>query len=299
MARRKVFRKIVFQNENTENVTKIETRNIISTDQVEVVEDPSYESPGEYQEDSYQGNQYREENRNREIRERVTSNSLSRIISAIMEGRNSSNMIGVFGMYSEELVASELRRIENAYFLGYVDTTASNDLYNNVAACILNYLNRSNITNTGRLDDYEARSLMMKLSEIYYDETEEDYFGYDSFERLRMISDKHDRNKKIINVIRLLKDYMSNRNRYYNYDRNNRKFIMVIQIDDRSFSYDILRKLSSLKSQDLVIITTTILPIELAKVTLKNSVGNTTNGAELMERFFNIGNIIEANERVS
>lgn len=218
------------------------------------------------------------------------SNELIRCVKRVISGRASTNMIGVFGINSDIIVNNlccNLQEVnENLIFVGQVDcTSALSDVYNNIAAIFYNYV-RNNCTR--RYDiEYYVREVMQDLGKIYGDYQE--YDGYQTpLVSLNKIKERNERDRNLLSVINRINQIINSSSFSRNYAS---KFLLAIEM--KELDYKTLKYLSKLNSSDLIIVVFSLYNYDLARTTLKNSLGM---DCDCMDKFFYSGNYVVAEE---
>lgn len=217
-----------------------------------------------------------------------SSNELIRCVKRVVAGRASTNMIGVFGINSDVIVNKLRHNLQevsnNIIFVGQVDCSSPEvDVYNNIAAIFYNYVS-TNLTKQYDIE-YLLRDVISELGKIYDNHQEYDEYQT-AFETLKRINNRYERDIKLLSVINRIKQIINSSSFLRNYDS---KFLITIEA--KELDYKILKYLSKLNSSDLIIVVFSLYDFDLAKITLRNSLGN---NYDYMDKFFYPGNYVIA-----
>lgn len=209
---------------------------------------------------------------------------LKRRLEMSFSGRD-SNMIGIFGMNADNVI----RQIQqepiyyNVNFLGRIEPPPTGDIYNYIAAMLLEYLQRKTV----RRDDldYERRKAFATIENIYDSAETDDMYG--SLEMLQRTAMRNKRDKFILTAL----NQISRIDDYAALSRGGeRKFLLIVEL--QWVDYKTLKMLSSLQSSELIIIIYSLFKLEniIDSETIR-SMGGTCN---IIRKFFPIGNYIRA-----
>lgn len=208
-------------------------------------------------------------------------------IEMTISGRNYSNMIGVFGIHSDDIVNEACNRFindNNISYLGKIEYSCSSDIYNEIAAVLLNFV--SEHLRRQYDVDYYVREILVEIEKLY-----ENHHVYDDFlgsplAALSHMTQKSERDRNILSVINHI-NKVRNYSSYSSSQRN--KFLMVVELE--SIDYAVLKKLSKLNSSELIIIAYSIYGI----VTINTQIQAETQGAlNGIDKFFPMENCIFA-----
>lgn len=216
------------------------------------------------------------------------SNELIRCVKRVVSGRASTNMIGVFGINSDVIVNNlchNLREVsENLIFAGQADcSSALSDVYNNIAAIFYKYL-RNNFTRQYDIEFY-LKDVMIGLEKVYDNHQEYDEYQT-TLVTLKRINERNERDRNLLSVINRIKQIINSSSFSRNYDS---KFLVILEL--KELDYKTLKYLSKLNSSDLVIVVFSLYDYDLARTTLRNSLGR---DCDCMEKFFYSGNYVTA-----
>ena len=210
---------------------------------------------------------------------------LKREMEMVLAGRG-SNMIGIFGMNADNVLKQMMQDpiSHNVNFLGKIEPPPASDIYNYIAAILLDYLNSKT---GGRRDlDFERREAFRTIESIY--DSHETYGIETPLDVLHRTSMKAKRDSYILTALNQI-------NRMDNYtsisrDREN-KFLLIVEL--QRADYTTLKKLSNLQSLELMIIVYSIFPLEYM---LDSETMNSMRGVNnIISKFFPAGNYIVAN----
>ena len=210
---------------------------------------------------------------------------LKRDMETVLAGRG-SNMIGVFGMNADNVIG-QLKRdpiFHNVNFLGKIEPPPASDIYDYIAAILLDYLNR---TTVGRHDlDYERREALRTIETIYA--SNKPACIDVPLEVLHRTSLKAKRDSYILtalNQISRINNYRSS-----SIDRED-KFLLIVELE--GVDYVMLKKLLNLQSSELIIIVYSLLNLEyVVDSETTRAMGGESN---IIGKFFPAGNYIMAN----
>ena len=211
---------------------------------------------------------------------------LKRAMEMVLAGRGSNNMIGVFGMNADNVIG-QLKRdpiFHNVNFLGKIEPPPASDIYDYIAAILLDYLNR---TTVGRHDlDYEKREALRTIETIYA--SNKPACIDVPLEVLHRTSLKAKRDSYILtalNQISRINNYRSS-----SIDRED-KFLLIVELE--GVDYVTLKKLLNLQSSELIIIVYSLLNLEyVVDSETTRAMGGESN---IIGKFFPAGNYIMAN----
>ena len=208
---------------------------------------------------------------------------LKRRMEIVLAGR-ASNMIGVFGINADNVIGQMMKDpiFQNVNFLGKIEQSPGSDIYNYIAAILLDYLNR---TTDGRHDlDYERREALRTIETIYA--SNKPACIDVPLEVLHRTSMKAKRDSYILtalNQINRIDNYVSySREREY-------KFLLIVEL--QKVDYVTLKRLSNLQSSELIIITYSLFKLEYA---LDSETMGSIGGNNIIGKFFPAGNFIMA-----
>lgn len=282
-----VIRRVIrFQNDyerekNKQEITKKQKQDVISNEKIlqqEDMEEHHEEIRVEEQETEVFSRSYN------------ASNELRKQVERIVAGRAASNMIGVFGINSDiatRNLCQNLREIRsNIIYIGQVDNfMALSDIYNCIAALFFDYL-ENDYDRIFEMTYYVKEAV--QLLEKVYNNNQEDYGDITALKSLSNINRIQERDRNLLTAISRIKNIAN----YSSNIRNSEtKFLITIEMD--KLDYKVLNMLSKLHSSDLIIIVFTMLDFGLARVTLRNSLGNDFE-LECMDKFFYPGNYVLA-----
>jgi len=194
-----------------------------------------------------------------------------------------TNMIGVFGMNADKVVFGDCREYiyTQINYLGTIEYYKSSDIYNNIAALLLKFIEREFSTRADM--KFYVSELYTEIQKIY--DNHNDYYRYEpSLLALSKIYLKYERDRnilQILNRIKQLKNYLSFS------ESQQTKFIMIVELVE--VDYDVLNKLSKLNCSDLIIIVCCTIGIDLADTILANEIGG---GKDYIYKFFPNSNCV-------
>lgn len=205
----------------------------------------------------------------------------------VLAGRG-SNMIGVFGMQADNVIGQMMQDpiCHNVNFLGKIEPPPASDIYNYIAAALLEYLNQKTV---GRRDlDFEKREALRTIETIYA--SNKPACIDVPLEVLHRTSMKAKRDSYILtalNQINRIDNYAS-----FSRDRDD-KFLLIVELELQRFDYTTLKKLSNLQSSELIIIVYSLFKLEyMVDNETEKNMGGIYN---IIGKFFPAGNYIVAN----
>lgn len=210
----------------------------------------------------------------------VPKEKLIRSIERSLRNPTDCNLIGIFGMNSDNLLYEafgELRYNSNIILLDR--TYLMEDAYTMFAAMMLKFAEENLSRNTNR---WITNQILRYIREI--GPNREDNYYYDGLSALSALSQRLDRGKKCKELIQFMK-------RELNYSPATR-FVWNIEIGIGHLTYDLLRQLSDIASEDLLIIVNSLGSATLETRMLANSVGDPGSGYNLLQKFFSYDNLI-------
>lgn len=205
-------------------------------------------------------------------------------LESISRSPEEPNLLGVFGMDSDLVineVKSDLRNCRNCFYLGEINTNLLVDIGDAILATVFRYIEDNLLY---YISDYSIRELYSQI-EHNVNPTFDDEFDT-PLERIEKLSLKSKRFSNIKNIFEKLNTIMS-----HEYERRERKFVIVIEMNENSFSYSNLKKISSLKCKNLIIIIKTMLSMEFANMLICKSSNLNPRETSIIYKFFTTSNI--------
>lgn len=206
---------------------------------------------------------------------------LKRRMEIVLAGR-ASNMIGVFGINADNVIGQMMKDpiFQNVNFLGKIEQSPGSDIYNYIAAILMDYLNQKV---GGRRDlEYERREAFRTIETIY-DSHETHGTALDVLHQTAMKAKRDSYILTALNQINRIDNYVSySREREY-------KFLLIVEL--QKVDYVTLKRLSNLQSSELIIITYSLFKLEYA---LDSETMGSIGGNNIIGKFFPAGNFIMA-----
>lgn len=208
---------------------------------------------------------------------------LKECIERFMSGRETSNLIGVFGIEAESIIDSVCKEQEfrDIDLLGKIEYGNSDleDIYNDISAILLGYVKK----------EFDMRPDIQQYREEIYRELNKIYVSHNTYNEdyeiglvaLSKIALKMERDRRILSVINKI-NKMKN---YVALSNNQRgRFLLIVEVE--YLDYKILNKLSKLNSRELIIIVYSLVPdFEIEK--------------DCTHKFFSSSNYIIANQETT
>ncbi len=214
-------------------------------------------------------------------------NQLKRAMEMVLSGRHSNNMIGVFGINADTVI-EEMEKDSICYninILGKIEPSPTDDIYNHIAAILLDYLGEET---RGRRDlDFETKEVYSIIESIYDLSYDYDFaIPLEALHRNAMRAKRDNYILTAINRINRIANYSS-----FSRDREN-KFLLIVEL--RKADYKTFSMLSKLQSSELIIIVYSL--FELEYVVDSETMRKMGGKYNIIGKFFPVGNYIVANE---
>lgn len=220
-----------------------------------------------------------------------TSNQLtSKLQSLINSPRCRTGMIGVFGMNSDILIQRTLYDIRNqdVVIFNKIDiTNTGNDIYNFIAAAIINEIKNNDRYRVSYRDiSYDTREIFGYLQELYSSPRNEEAEYWESgirvLNRMAVQSERDEKFKKIIEKMQ---------RSFYG---ANTKFIFVISTGTNPLASNTLEMIRKISFENVIFIIESLVPQVLQRNAINASVGGYEAGGNLFARYFSSTNIVLA-----
>jgi len=200
------------------------------------------------------------------------------IVNKLANGGN--HLIGVFGMNSDTILSEVLQEMRSSgnFIMLRKSYLSMDDVFATFAGIILKYLQGS-FLNDERVygDDWTRNQLFRYLNDICPDETLEELGG---FYKIEALSIKLDRGEKCKQLLRFIKEQLR---------RYDVKFVWNVETDIYNLNYRLLKDLSQIVCDDLIIVVNSLAPLrmEAQHIGAEFEYGDSEHmGHKIIQKFF-------------
>lgn len=212
---------------------------------------------------------------------------LETCLTNLINSRGMSELVGVFGMNSDNIVYETIENMHNrkSEFMGYIDMKVfGEDVYNGIASCLLKkmqeYCRENNYFSSPTREERER--IYSLLSDTFQRGSREDYLIENPLLKLRRLEERQQRHKVLIEAIKMF------RQTFYN---TNKKFIFVISVNTQFINYQMIQMLSKILDSGIIIIIQSLLDFEVQVRAFGNEIGYGSGDTSLFFKYFNSQNI--------
>ncbi|MBQ9279622.1 MAG: hypothetical protein IJ215_01045 [Clostridia bacterium] len=209
---------------------------------------------------------------------------LKQLVHVALENGTFSDVIGVFGIHSDEVIAKVLQQLEGNYaLLGVQQSRLIANVYEQIGAAIMNYM-QNQIEPQGISPGIHNRiyelvqDLYVKHRMVY--ERNESFTGLELMARSTII----DQNcRELLQLARQVVHLPANK-----------KFVFCLEVDMEDFHCNLLRDIQKIQSPDLVMIVSSLAPSSMLMYQLEQEANGFEHGELLFQKFFSPVNCIYA-----
>lgn len=209
---------------------------------------------------------------------------LVRSLERNLTDSSQKHLIGVFGMNSDNTIADAMRELDSSVY-ELPRTRLFDDVFTLFANTMLVFVNTNSSIITG-IDVMQKRFQVQRYWQAIKSCNSESYYD-DGLTMLSMVSQRLERAEKC----RELFSYITQ------YSRKN-KFVWNIEVGIRELNYNLLENLSQIANENLVIIVSTLGPLEFEARNIGSQMGCDWRGSgighDILQKYIWFEDIIEA-----
>ena len=207
---------------------------------------------------------------------------LRKLIERELANKNVSNMIGVFGNNSDEVLRKAFEGVKTYYpMIGSFRSSEliDNNIYLLIGAGAKQYSDRK--FRLGGYPVWQQLVLNPKFAMIAQNPGYEDTFGYS---RLCRINDVHSRNIECGNLLGCMRKIFE--------IPDDTKFVFHIDFDCEHFTREILETFRNINTPDLLLIVSSISSVEMNSAVLNRTYREYGMKDSLLDRYFSFNNMV-------